>query len=107
MATLKLHFDGWLPLPVAFRRKLGLTAGDVLEAELKGGTIVLRPVAGKAAGRPAPDEVEAAAAEPQPAATAPAPTPPPAGRRKTARTAPAPLIKSRGRRRPKEASLPA
>ena len=43
MTTLKLHYEGWLALPAAFRQKLGLSTGMALEAELIDGTIVLRP----------------------------------------------------------------
>jgi bifunctional DNA-binding transcriptional regulator/antitoxin component of YhaV-PrlF toxin-antitoxin module len=52
MSTLKLHYEGWLALPVGFRQKLGLKSGDRLEAELAGGTIMLRPL-----GRPTPPPV--------------------------------------------------
>ena len=45
MTTLKLHYDGWLALPPAFRRALGSGTGALLEAELVDGAIVLRPVA--------------------------------------------------------------
>ena len=45
MTTLKLHHDGWRALPAGLRRKLGLKSGDRLEAELVGGTVVLRPAA--------------------------------------------------------------
>jgi bifunctional DNA-binding transcriptional regulator/antitoxin component of YhaV-PrlF toxin-antitoxin module len=34
MATLKLHYEGWLALPTGLRQKLGLKSGDQLEAEL-------------------------------------------------------------------------
>jgi bifunctional DNA-binding transcriptional regulator/antitoxin component of YhaV-PrlF toxin-antitoxin module len=37
MSTLKLHYEGWLALPVGLRQKLGLKSGDRLEAELAGG----------------------------------------------------------------------
>ena len=43
MPTLKLHYDGWLALPAAFRQALGLSSGDRLEAELVDGALVLRP----------------------------------------------------------------
>jgi antitoxin component of MazEF toxin-antitoxin module len=70
MPRLKLHFDGWLSLPAHFRQQLGLHAGDELEAELVGGTIVLRPGKGSAKavqGGIAPD---AAAAMPAPSVLA-------------------------------------
>ncbi len=53
VTTLKLHYEGWLALPPAFRQKLGLSTGMALEAELVSGTIVLRPLSkglGSAAG---------------------------------------------------------
>jgi hypothetical protein len=45
MATLKLHYDGWLSLPSGLRQKLGLGSGDRLKADLVDGTVVLRPTA--------------------------------------------------------------
>ena len=45
MPTLKLHYDGWLLLPAALRRQLGLNSGDRLDVQLVDGTIVLRPAA--------------------------------------------------------------
>jgi bifunctional DNA-binding transcriptional regulator/antitoxin component of YhaV-PrlF toxin-antitoxin module len=49
MPTLKLHYDGWIALPVRLRQALGLSSGDRLEAELADGALVLRPV-GKTRG---------------------------------------------------------
>ena len=67
MATLKLHYDGWLALPAGLRRMLDLKSGDRLVAELVDGAIVLRPTHGKRA--PAePEQVIASSA----AAAAPA-----------------------------------
>ena len=43
MATLKLHYDGWLTLPSGLRQKLDLQSGDRLEVELVDNAIVLRP----------------------------------------------------------------
>jgi bifunctional DNA-binding transcriptional regulator/antitoxin component of YhaV-PrlF toxin-antitoxin module len=119
MSTLKLHYEGWLALPVGLRQKLGLKSGDRLEAELAGGTIMLRPL-----GRPTPppvrpDEGEgrpgraaaaprAGRAKPSPAATRPpaAEAAPPATRRSARQAAPAilpPALKSRrGRRKVEE-----
>jgi AbrB family looped-hinge helix DNA binding protein len=57
MTTVKLHYDGWLTLPAGLRQKLGLKSGDRLEAELVGGTVVLRPAA--AARRQAEPETRA------------------------------------------------
>ena len=117
MATLKLHYEGWLALPTSLRQKLDLKSGDRLEAELVRGTIVLRP-----AGRPTsppglPDEPEAeraatpmaGEAKPMSAATASPATAetPPAAPRTTRKPAQAILpaaLKSRGRRKVKEAA---
>jgi bifunctional DNA-binding transcriptional regulator/antitoxin component of YhaV-PrlF toxin-antitoxin module len=106
VTTLKLHYDGWLALPADFRRKLGLGKGQALEAQLVGGTIVLRPAGMKAAEAvevevelepelaPEPALMEPAAAE--------APAKPRARRKQaTATTATAtlpPALKSRGRK---------
>src|SRR3954452_11434909 len=62
MATLRVHYDGWVALPESFRRKLGLERGDEIEAELVEGTIVLRPSKGSAKAvqeGAAPDAAEA------------------------------------------------
>jgi bifunctional DNA-binding transcriptional regulator/antitoxin component of YhaV-PrlF toxin-antitoxin module len=62
MATLRIHYEGWVALPESFRRKLGLERGDDLEAELVEGTIVLRPAKGSAKAVQegiAPDAAEA------------------------------------------------
>jgi antitoxin component of MazEF toxin-antitoxin module len=48
MPRLKLHYEGWVALPEAFHRKLGLERGAEIEAELVDGTIVLRPAKGSA-----------------------------------------------------------
>ena len=69
MTTLKLHYDGWLALPAGLREKLGLKSGDRLEAELIGGTLVLRPAA-TARGRAGPGSKASA-----PPAAVPAPSP--------------------------------
>ncbi len=115
MTTLKLHYDGWLALPADFRRKLGLGKGQSLEAQLVGGTIVLRPVGGKAASEPEIEpepeieaEVEAAteveaAPEPEVVVAEPAAAEVPAKprtRRKqaTSPTTLPPALKSRGRK---------
>jgi bifunctional DNA-binding transcriptional regulator/antitoxin component of YhaV-PrlF toxin-antitoxin module len=48
MATLKIHYDGWICLPTGLCQALGLNAGDRLAAELVEGELVLQPVAGRA-----------------------------------------------------------
>src|SRR3954469_11077572 len=66
MATLRVHYDGWVALPESFRRKLGLERGDDLEAELVEGTIVLRPSKGSAKAAQEGAAPDAAAATPAP-----------------------------------------
>ncbi len=72
MTTLKLYYGGWLALPAALRRTLGVGTGDGLEAELVDGTLRLRPVAGIKGALEGEPEAAAPAAE----APAPAPSPP-------------------------------
>jgi bifunctional DNA-binding transcriptional regulator/antitoxin component of YhaV-PrlF toxin-antitoxin module len=113
MATLKLHYEGWLALPTGLRQKLGLKSGDRLEAELVSGTIVLRRIGRPTSPRVLPDEPEsepeyttapiADEAKPMPA-TAPAKALPAARRttRKPAQTTLPAALKSRGRRKVKQ-----
>ena len=113
MATLKLHYEGWLALPTGLRQKLGLKSGDQLEAELVRGTIVLRPAGRPTSPQGLPDEPEAGPeraaapmadeAKPKPAAATAKASP--AARRTTRQPAQATLpavLKSRGRRKVKE-----
>jgi AbrB family looped-hinge helix DNA binding protein len=119
MATLKLHYEGWLALPAGLRHKLGLKSGDQLEAELVRGTIVLRRAGRSASPQVLPAEPEAepepaaapiaGEAKPTSAATASPATAetPPAARRTTRKPAQATLpaaLKGRGRRKVKEAA---
>jgi AbrB family looped-hinge helix DNA binding protein len=76
MPTVKLHPEGWLSLPDAVRRKLGVESGDTLEVQVVGNSAILRPAKGKAASA----EPEAAAEETAPS-SAEAETPAPAKRR--------------------------
>ena len=46
--SMKIHYDGWLKLSPALLRSLGAKSGDMLEAELRDGGLVLRPVNPKA-----------------------------------------------------------
>ena len=55
MPKVRLSYDGWLALPAAVRKKLGLSTGYKLELELDGDAIVLRP-AGVAGSCPVPAE---------------------------------------------------
>ena len=77
MPSVQVHDDGWLGLPEAVRRKLGVAAGDPLEIELVDGALVLCPArranaAGDATPEPAAEQPVEAAPEPAQAA---APTP--------------------------------
>ena len=92
MAKIQINYDGWLSLPTAVRRKLGLTTGDQLQLELADGSITLRPVrSGTTADEAAPEPVTTA--EPSVPATPPA------------AAAAAPVVK-RGPGRPRKTPLP-
>jgi AbrB family looped-hinge helix DNA binding protein len=88
MTRVRINYDGWLSLPAAVRRELGLGTGDQLEVELADGGVVLRPVRPGAAA-----VVPASAAEPSVPATPPA------------AAAAAPMVK-RGPGRPRKTPLP-
>ena len=91
MPKLKLQGEGWLSLPVEFRRKLRLQSGDELEAEVVGGAIRLRVVGRTQSSLwPQEDEVTVDVA-PTPAAIPPEPEPSPAPE------PPSPAPKRRGR----------
>jgi AbrB family looped-hinge helix DNA binding protein len=71
MPKVRLNYDGWVALPVAARRALGVDTGDQLEVEVVDGRIVLRPLKpSAAAGSSAGEELPPAAVEPEPAAAA-------------------------------------
>ena len=70
MPKVRLSYDGWLALPAAVRKKLGLSTGYQLELELVGGAIVLRP-----AGAPGPVPAELPATPPAGGAIPPEPPP--------------------------------
>src|SRR3954453_12254595 len=70
MATLRIHYEGWVALPEASRRKLGLERGDEIEAELVDGTIVLRPSKGSTKAMEERVGQEATAAMPVPSVLA-------------------------------------
>jgi AbrB family looped-hinge helix DNA binding protein len=44
MPKVRMNYDGWLALPAAARRALGVDTGDQLEVEVVGGRILLRPL---------------------------------------------------------------
>lgn len=116
MPKVRLNYDGWLTLPEAARRTLGVGTGDRLDLEVVGRTVVLRPARGAEADvalpaeetpPPASPQAEAAILEPgsEPAAAS---APQDAERRKPGRPrkaapvaadpAPEPKPKARGRR---------
>ena len=77
MPKVRLSYDGWLALPAAVRKKLGLSTGCQLELELAAGAIVLRP-----AGAAGPVPAEPAATlppvgAPPPVEATPEPVPAP------------------------------
>jgi AbrB family looped-hinge helix DNA binding protein len=95
MSTIQMHYDGWLTLPAAVRQRLGLGAGDRLELELAGDTVVLRPARRAAAAERAPAGEDRSA---EPVAEEPAPA-----------AAPEPVVKrgpGRPRKVPADAALP-
>ena len=68
MPTLKLHYDGWIALPIGLRQTLGLNSGDRIEVDLVDGTLVLRPAAKRGARRTAAKSTRARATDGDPAA---------------------------------------
>ena len=89
---MRVNHDGWLALPAAVRRKLGLATGDQLVLELAGDTVTLRPRRSGAAVYRQAAELPATTVEPA------APAPPPAA-------SASPVVK-RGKGRPSETALP-
>src|SRR5918993_2022895 len=74
MPKVRLNYDGWLALPMAVRKRLGLSAGQQLELELVGGAIVLRPTGSVSAADPIPPEPAPLAEQPKAAAAEPIPS---------------------------------
>src|SRR3954453_4948759 len=52
MSTIQVHYDGWLALPEAVWRKLGVGTGGRLEVEFADGAVVLRPSRRGGVGHP-------------------------------------------------------
>jgi AbrB family looped-hinge helix DNA binding protein len=72
MPKVRLNYDGWLALPAAARRALGVDTGDQLEVEVVDGRIVLRPLTSAvAAESPAAEELPPAPVGPEPAVAMP------------------------------------
>jgi bifunctional DNA-binding transcriptional regulator/antitoxin component of YhaV-PrlF toxin-antitoxin module len=74
MPKIRLNYDGWLALPMAVRKRLGLSAGQQLELELVGGAIVLRPAGSVSAADPIPPEPAPLAEQPKAAEAEPKPS---------------------------------
>ena len=58
MPKVRLNYDGWLTLPAAIRRALGMDTGDQLDVEVVDGRIVLRPLKVSTAAEVPPPAVE-------------------------------------------------
>ncbi len=117
MSKVQLHYDGWVTLPAAALKKLGLVTGDRLEVELTPDAIVLRrgqkvSAPERVTAEPLPMAAQAPVATPEPvAAVAPSPVVKrgPGRPRKTPPSAAAlpPSLKTRGRRRKAEPAVEA
>jgi antitoxin component of MazEF toxin-antitoxin module len=99
MSTVQLRYDGWVTLPAAALKKVGLSTGDRLEVEVTGDAIVLRraqksSVSERAAAEPVPE-----AAQPAVATLEPVVKRGPGRPRKTPIAALPPTLKTRGRRK--------
>ena len=99
MSNVQLRYDGWVTLPAAALKKLGVDSGDRLEVEVTGDAIVLRrarksSVPERATAKPVP-----AAAQPPVATPEPAVKRGPGRPRKTPVAALPPTLKTRGRRK--------
>jgi AbrB family looped-hinge helix DNA binding protein len=88
MTTLKVHYEGWISLPAALRRELGLSSGDRLEVHLVDGAIMLRPTKGARAptDREAAIELPAVASAPAPSLKTAVPQKRPRGRPRKVQT---------------------
>ncbi|MDX6752421.1 hypothetical protein SH611_21695 [Geminicoccaceae bacterium 1502E] len=71
--TMRVHYDGWISLPSAVRRLLGIATSDEVVWEIVGQTVVLRPAGATTAEAASTMEETAAdqtAAREKPAAVA-------------------------------------
>jgi bifunctional DNA-binding transcriptional regulator/antitoxin component of YhaV-PrlF toxin-antitoxin module len=99
MSKVQLHYDGWVTLPAAALKRLGLSTGDRLELELTGDAIVLRRAQkSNVTERPTTEPV-LEAAQPPVATPEPVVKRGPGRPRKTPVAAPPPTLKTRGRRK--------
>ena len=72
MAKISVHYDGWIALPTRLRQFLGLQTGNELEAEVRGGELILRATS-EASTAEAPAAAPESAAAPVPTEDKPAP----------------------------------
>ena len=99
MSKVQLRYDGWVTLPAAMLKKLGLSPGDRLEAEVAGDTIVLRPARKSSVTERATAEPVLEAAQPLAGTPEPVVKRGPGRPRKTPVAALPPSLKTRGRRK--------
>jgi bifunctional DNA-binding transcriptional regulator/antitoxin component of YhaV-PrlF toxin-antitoxin module len=74
MPEVRLNNDGWIALPMAVRKKLGLSTGHQFELELVGGAIVLRSAGSVSVADPTPPQPAPVAEQPKTAEADPAPS---------------------------------
>ena len=103
MTKLKVRYDGWVALPAAVRRRLGVTTGDELTAEIVDGKLVLGGD-GEAREEPLASETAEAAPEPEakeaaPSAAEPEKTSKAARARRSSKLGVPVIPKARGRRK--------
>ena len=99
MSTVQLRYDGWVTLPAAALKKVGLSTGDRLEVEVTGDAIVLRraqksSASERATAKPVPEAAQPPVATPEPAVKRG-----PGRPRKRPIAALPPTLKTRGRRK--------
>jgi bifunctional DNA-binding transcriptional regulator/antitoxin component of YhaV-PrlF toxin-antitoxin module len=99
MSKVQLHYDGWVTLPAAALKRLGLSTGDRLELELTGDAIVLHRAQKSSASERATTEPVLEAAQPPVATPEPVAKRGPGRPRKTPVAALPPTLKTRGRRK--------
>ena len=99
MSTVQLRYDGWVTLPAAALKKVGLSTGDRLEVEVTGDAIVLRRAQKSSASERAMAKPVPEAAQPPVATLEPAVKRGPGRPRKTPVAALPPTLKTRGRRK--------
>jgi len=99
MSKVQLRYDGWVTLPAAMLKKLGLSTGDRLEVEMTSDAIVLRPARKSSATERAMAEPVLEATQPPAATPEPVAKRGPGRPRKTPVAAIPPSLKTHGRRK--------